>query len=1310
MVFSLDAAYVEARQSKNKRRLPSPGSLWSDSDELSDEITANENHRTIRYNSSQAESLVLFSSLQDIRPCSRSTNPPSYSAVESSIAQTEDELNIIMSRNMIKPLSEYPDSDFEEESDHEPRSSHVEAHRRGSLSPSARGSSLAQSASSVPIGQEFTARQHKAKNIYADADLPNGRPLILTATANEITVKKPKNIPFDVSSNDEDDEGSTTVSAPAAKPPSARGNVNMDRLKQLVKNGAFANNVQRPGKGYAKNEQGEKTRHSAEELGMPRQRIPSSFDRTSERSTSRSASVVSSISAGQALKQHSERKSSMDPKCRNLQSETPKQLSQAPSRSQGQATRANASQPGIMKKPQVPVPLDIRSRTQPRLVNQKSAARMSTSARPSISVDGGQRGASNQEVPTLTRDRPATSVDSSQRSDADRKCLTPARTGLGTHLNGKPNAIQSQRQPTPADDRKNVPTHQRQVSVMSRRLLAVTTAQSGGTAGGAISTPRNTTQSIAADLKLSKEPSIQPREGGGTASPVNRLVQAKGSATSVNKLGSTRSTPKTPIAQSASSTLRHLLAEVSSNNSTSDVAFRDRDLTSKSLPTEVPVSLKSHLTPSKHASTSTHKNTNSAQALPKNEPFSVPVKNAILPIPSKDQADTASQKNTNSSGVAASKTNTAGHSAPKPHTGPDIKAQPTHPTGSKSIAARSVNEASSRALDKNLIPATTVQPREPSVVQPHAPSSTQPKAPASPHPNAHPSVQVHTPASVQKPVSLASNPEVAAPKQPFKKNVRIPDPPPEDGFDIYIPPPPGAHNAPSPAVVKKRGITANASNQPSDTASGFTKESDSIGHVQALCDEDSPPVAIPAGGTALDRLKQSGKGDALTVPINKPTFAPTLVEKIGVQSSSPDSQKATVAANRTQAPGDGKNTLAATSTEQSATLNYVPESPKESTSVKPSQLVFEKELAIEAAPVRESANVTNPTSNSPNVHLSTTLTTKPTEVGSQVVSIVAPHPSAKADEMASSLPLIILEDRLTSTASPDAYFEYRVKQRICDDSDIVDEGDAMTIGTTSTVLETANKQAEELFIRIKHSYTISFPVLHQESRSIHGVEGCLEITGVLAPIDRPGGKIYIKVWVERGVVPAGVAAIQPPPKHTSFLSKTVYTLRLFKLVEIPNASREESDGDDEASCSDSDSNSSKTLSGFDKSKHDKKRKAKDELEGAQTKRHKGKSPSSSQVIRQYHQVPCIENYTTLHGANNAACNLQMEMSHEKNPTNQLQIAWQESNAGDLRKKVMELDGKDGEERYWKTQFNVGLGSKKFELVVERGGVCGPRNV
>lgn len=215
----------------------------------------------------------------------------------------------------------------------------------------------------------------------------------------------------------------------------------------------------------------------------------------------------------------------------------------------------------------------------------------------------------------------------------------------------------------------------------------------------------------------------------------------------------------------------------------------------------------------------------------------------------------------------------------------------------------------------------------------------------------------------------------------------------------------------------------------------------------------------------------------------------------------------------------------------------------------------------------------------------------------------------------------------------------------------------------------------------------------------------------------------------------------PPPRFTHFLSRSVYVLRLHKLVEMPAGSSdgenrngeehdaEDADGDagaavseagDNSSSSESDDDSSGTESESEKGKHNKKRQARQKLKGSSTKRCKTTptlpetpttSTPSKPIIRQSHPLPhsCPEVYTTRYTANSAACELQKTIMNEHTLFHENARTTNDAN---LQRKLMELMEKQDEDegKFWHESFPFGLGGTKMEIRVEVVTMCGPRNL
>ncbi|KAF2819450.1 hypothetical protein CC86DRAFT_375255 [Ophiobolus disseminans] len=152
--------------------------------------------------------------------------------------------------------------------------------------------------------------------------------------------------------------------------------------------------------------------------------------------------------------------------------------------------------------------------------------------------------------------------------------------------------------------------------------------------------------------------------------------------------------------------------------------------------------------------------------------------------------------------------------------------------------------------------------------------------------------------------------------------------------------------------------------------------------------------------------------------------------------------------------------------------------------------------------------------------------------------------------------------------------------------------------------------------------------------------------------------------VQRDYVSALAGGVAKEMKHTSFVSKHAYVLRLFELVSPVIA---------------------------------------DDAEDTE---------ESGPPLRVYCPVEGAECYTTLDAAHRAAKHLQIELSHEKIPKGATETKWQKTEVQQLNDFVRNLrEVKDGEERFWESEFNgTGLGSKKFQLVVEKVNMCGPRNL
>lgn len=267
-------------------------------------------------------------------------------------------------------------------------------------------------------------------------------------------------------------------------------------------------------------------------------------------------------------------------------------------------------------------------------------------------------------------------------------------------------------------------------------------------------------------------------------------------------------------------------------------------------------------------------------------------------------------------------------------------------------------------------------------------------------------------------------------------------------------------------------------------------------------------------------------------------------------------------------------------------------------------------------------------------------------------------------------------DVITLSISPrhkrdaEPFFEYAVFQKIW--SDEQEEKDAATSEMTThpfTCLEEANVRAEELFKYTREQFQQHLQARFDQVNSKRDDHDCSVLLGVFAPISYASKKSHLKIWVQRDYVSA--LANQTPrslklTSFVSFVSKTIYVLRLFKLIEpVPESDTEGSN-------------------------------------------------EMIPTVRVYQSVPCTEAYTTLEAANHAAWGLEIELSHEKNPKECMR-AWYEKERQRLNNKLDELTGhasEEVEEGRWKSKFNGCdlFKGDKFELMVENVGLCGPRNL
>lgn len=290
-------------------------------------------------------------------------------------------------------------------------------------------------------------------------------------------------------------------------------------------------------------------------------------------------------------------------------------------------------------------------------------------------------------------------------------------------------------------------------------------------------------------------------------------------------------------------------------------------------------------------------------------------------------------------------------------------------------------------------------------------------------------------------------------------------------------------------------------------------------------------------------------------------------------------------------------------------------------------------------------------------------TTKKAPEVSHVPTVAALQPPLSLPGTASSIFNLPSLPPLPSDSEP--YFEYSIFSKIWSASREESSIDATELTLAPcTNIDVANTHVETLFNNAREQYQQHFAVQFSGWTNDPDDHGCSVFLGTFAPIEYASRKSCIKFWVERHTVSADAGRTPKDLKHTSFVARTVYMLRLFRLLPATP----DSDGETED------------------------------------------TTGTAASTRAHHPLPHTECYTTLDAANRAAKNLQIEMSHKPNPS-RFDEMFQTKNAADLNQKVNDLrQAKDDEGRYWKSKFHdSGMGSE-FELLVEKAGLCGPRNL
>ncbi|CAI6334387.1 unnamed protein product [Periconia digitata] len=326
------------------------------------------------------------------------------------------------------------------------------------------------------------------------------------------------------------------------------------------------------------------------------------------------------------------------------------------------------------------------------------------------------------------------------------------------------------------------------------------------------------------------------------------------------------------------------------------------------------------------------------------------------------------------------------------------------------------------------------------------------------------------------------------------------------------------------------------------------------------------------------------------------------------------------------------------------------------------------------------------------------------------------------------------------------YFEFALYEKFWSD----DNGDSRVIakeppGYLVTSVENANHRAKDYFMETINHHCNALRVKVMNTKSTRSnVDDCMTFNATMESVDMPDRKLYLEVAIKRYFVDAATASMRPPPPDTPYIAKMMYIVNLYRLVEVPEQQEQTADRATTSSSSrsrsfSSSSSSSSSISSSgdendstssmyarrhkEKLANAHKRKRRSTTSNDNDQKHTSQPLSKEPNYLRIHTRPLPSNrceaYTTRATANAAAFAVQVDLSHDKEARG-ANARWQEQNVRVLREKLDALhteeeqdDGSSHEEGKgcWRSEFNEsGLGGAKFEIVVQRVGVCGPRNV
>lgn len=299
-----------------------------------------------------------------------------------------------------------------------------------------------------------------------------------------------------------------------------------------------------------------------------------------------------------------------------------------------------------------------------------------------------------------------------------------------------------------------------------------------------------------------------------------------------------------------------------------------------------------------------------------------------------------------------------------------------------------------------------------------------------------------------------------------------------------------------------------------------------------------------------------------------------------------------------------------------------------------------------------------------------------------------------------TLPAEIVLPSPTTSRISESYFEFTIHQTLS--SRMSDTATTEISAQPFTCVEIANAQTDKLFENAKHQYEY----LDMACKSITSTtndHGLKTHAATFESPEDPSKSLSLKIYTARNEVGSHALSQLSNHQYPRLLSRTAYALRLWRLIDAPSTS----DTSSNTSSSSSDDNDD------------------DEAHTNPPK------PNPKYQLRIHHPLPPLstEIHTSLDAANRAAKRVQIFLSHEIKTRLELQKQWQGRNLRDLNEKVEELrrevGGNAGDagsstlDEYeqgrrkgcWRSVFNGrGLGADRFELLVSRVGLSGPRNL